>query len=75
MAHDSDAEGQTANEETPLLGDRQSGQQPESNEPDQQQAGGWLWGIFWAVVAALVLAVFIKGWIDAGGDVDVGGVA
>ncbi|PSR77522.1 mitochondrial carrier domain-containing protein [Coniella lustricola] len=38
-------------------------------EPPQSEArrtnSWWFWRILWAVAAALVLAVFIKGWVDA----------
>lgn len=30
----------------------------------------WLWRILWFIVAAIAIAVFVKGWIDAG-DTDV----
>lgn len=78
MAQDGDAENQThVNEQTPLLEDPQPDQQldPNGDEPKQKQkqASWYIWRIFWAIVAAVFLAIFIKGWIDAGGDVDVGG--
>jgi uncharacterized membrane protein YraQ (UPF0718 family) len=78
MAAGSDAENQTnIDEQTPLLDDHQSDQQPDqpvenSKGGSEKNASWYIWRIFWAIVAALVLAVFIKGWIDAGGDVDVG---
>ncbi|KUJ08750.1 mitochondrial carrier [Mollisia scopiformis] len=83
MAVEGDAENQTnVNEETPLLPEQQQQQQQQqqldqqSNEEDDEepkrtsQTSWYLWRIFWFIVAALVLAVFIKGWIDAGGDFD-----
>jgi uncharacterized membrane protein YraQ (UPF0718 family) len=76
MAHDSDAENQAnINEQTSLLNDQEVDQQPDPKAHDQKKASWYIWRIFWVIVAALVLAVFIKGWIDAGGDVDVGATA
>lgn len=73
MAHDSDAENQTdINEQTSLLNDHQTDQQLDPKGHDQKQTSWYVWRVFWAIVVAIVLAVFIKGWIDAGGDVDVG---
>lgn len=73
MARDGDAENQTnINEQTPLLDDDQLGQQPDQDDHEHKQAWWYVSRIFWAVVIAFVLAVFIKGWIDAGGDTDVG---
>lgn len=47
---------------------------PDHHEPAEPAAkrtkSWWAWRIFWTIAAALVLAVFIKGWIDAG-DTDV----
>lgn len=69
---------ENVNEETPLLIERQPDPEPESEqevdeEPKQTSNASWyLWRIFWFIIAALLLALFIKGWIDAGGDVDVG---
>ncbi|KAL0943480.1 mitochondrial carrier protein [Colletotrichum truncatum] len=34
-------------------------------EKPQRTTGWWLWRAFWAVLAIVVLAVFIKGWVDA----------
>jgi uncharacterized membrane protein YraQ (UPF0718 family) len=76
MAPGGDAENQANhNEYTSLLNDRQVDELPEQNEDEQKQVtevSWYLWRIFWAVVGALVLGVFIKGWVDAGGDVEVG---
>lgn len=73
-----DAENQTIiTEQTPLLGDHQadvSNQESDQNAkdvPEKKPPSWYIWRIFWAIVAALILALFIKGWIDAGGDVDV----
>ncbi|KAH6608596.1 hypothetical protein Trco_001942 [Trichoderma cornu-damae] len=71
MAREDDVETQTSHDEnTPLLGGEQSGHFPQEN--GKKSARWYLWRIFWAIVAALVLAVFIRGWIDADGDVSVG---
>jgi hypothetical protein len=76
MALESDAENQTnitSNEQTPLLADQHSGGQPEPDEVGQEkkQARWYVWRILWAILAVVVLVIFIKGWVDAGGDVDV----
>ncbi|KAK7753179.1 hypothetical protein SLS62_004912 [Diatrype stigma] len=34
-------------------------------EKRQRTRSWWAWRVFWAILAAAVLAVFIKGWIDA----------
>ncbi|KAF3762695.1 mitochondrial carrier [Cryphonectria parasitica EP155] len=61
-------------EETPLLAsqadeDRDEHQEAALLEPPQNETrrtkSWWFWRILWAVVAALILAVFIKGWVDA----------
>lgn len=58
----------TANDErAPLL------QQPSHGDdvPSQPRTWGWYaWRGFWAVLAAVIIGLFIKGWIDAD-DVDV----
>ena len=76
MAHDGevDSENQTpSNEETPLLNNELSNEEgePDPKGTEPKQASWWIWRIFWVIVATLVLAVFIKGWIDAGSDVNV----
>lgn len=82
MAQNTDTERQTptpSNEQTPLLGDHQPAQRPEEQpeEPEQSEeepkpkpTSWYLWRGFWFVLGALVLALFIKGWVDSG-DVDV----
>ena len=80
MAHvDDDAAGAETqiniDEQTPLLDNHQSDQQPDQNDHERKQASWYVWRILWAIVAAIVLVVFIKGWIDAGSDVDVRGTA
>lgn len=40
--------------------------EPQPQElPKQRTKTWWFWRILWTVLAALVLAVFIKGWVDA----------
>ncbi|KAF9877047.1 hypothetical protein CkaCkLH20_05313 [Colletotrichum karsti] len=38
---------------------------PEEEEKPQRTTSWWLWRAFWAILAIVVLAVFIKGWVDA----------
>ncbi|CAK7202062.1 hypothetical protein SEUCBS139899_004782 [Sporothrix eucalyptigena] len=72
-------------EETPLLGAagdeliRAEGsatpvaKDDDAAEPSTQQprpTSWYLWRAAWTLVAAFVLFIFIKGWVDAGGDVD-----
>ena len=74
MAHDDDAENQAnieSSEETPLLRDPEDTDEETDQKHEQKPASWYLWRIFWVILAALILALFIKGWIDAGGDVDV----
>ncbi|KAK1761744.1 mitochondrial carrier domain-containing protein [Phialemonium atrogriseum] len=72
MAHVGDLESQTNHhEETPLLNEEQLDQhQVDQKQPQKRRRSWYLWRIFWAVVAIVILTVFIKGWIDAGSDVD-----
>jgi uncharacterized membrane protein YraQ (UPF0718 family) len=82
MAQNQDAEGQapisnSSNEQTPLLADPQPDQNVEQQDEEVaekkvRKASWYIWRLFWFVIAALILAAFIKGWVDAGGDVDVG---
>lgn len=73
MTLENDVETQAAHSEsTPLLVGEQSGQpHPDQQENEKKSARWYLWRAFWVIAAALVLAVFIKGWIDADGDVNV----
>lgn len=41
-----------------------------SNEAQPRPTSWYVWRAVWTLVAALILFVFIKGWVDAGGDVD-----
>ncbi|XMA15616.1 hypothetical protein WAI453_008407 [Rhynchosporium graminicola] len=59
-------------EQSPLLGDHRPDQQ--IDEEDAVEKSGrttswWIWRAVWFIVAVLVLTLFIKGWVDAGGDV------
>ena len=78
ISRDSDVENRThiTSEDTPLLGDHLSEEEPDATdqkeEPEPKRATWYIWRAFWFVAGALVLAVFIKGWIDAGSDVNVG---
>ena len=73
MPHEVDLEDQTShNEETPLLSDERSDQQHvDQKEPEKIGSGSHFWKIFWALLAIVIFTFFIKGWIDAGSDVDV----
>jgi hypothetical protein len=73
MTRENDVETQAGHtESTPLLVGEQSVQShPEQQDNEKRPARWYLWRIFWAVAVALVLVVFIKGWIDADGDVNV----
>jgi hypothetical protein len=77
MAHEDDVDTENqrpaVDEETPLLTSELTGeeQEPDPKEPEPTPASWWIWRVFWFIVAALVLALFIKGWIDAGSDVNV----
>lgn len=44
---------------------------PDEIEPQTRNTSWYIWRIFWSILAIAALALFIKGWIDAGGDVDV----
>ena len=76
MALAVDAENQAnSNEQTPLLNNHDSDERPESpdQKPSQRRPVSWyLWKLLWVIGTALILTVFVKGWIDAGGDVEVG---
>jgi hypothetical protein len=77
MAHegDVDTENRTAavDEETPLLINDELAAEEQELDPKQPEptwARRYFWRVFWVIVAAFILAVFIKGWIDAGSDVN-----
>jgi len=44
---------------------------PEEDKKRERRFSWYFWRIFWFIVAVLIIAVFVKGWVDAGGDVDV----
>ena len=82
-----DEERQTAaTEHTPLLGestdagairdvageDGEDGNTPKQGAVSEPKTRSWYaWRAFWTLLGAGVLFLFIKGWVDAGGDVDV----
>jgi len=74
--HDSSSSSTLRDEQTPLLGDHRSDDQHRDAATDEdestvvRQASWYAWRAFWAVCAAVVIGLFIKGWIDAGADVD-----
>lgn len=61
-------------EQSPLLQDQRSDHEQDADqdipELKRRRASWYIWRVVWAIFAALVLAVFIKGWVDAG-DVNV----
>ena len=77
MAADAEQQGVPTNEQTPLLNDHLSNHSFEDQVGDDSERvepksiSWYVWRVFWAIVAILVLALFIKGWVDAGADVDV----
>lgn len=58
-------------EESPLLNDRAEDRQDHDGEEKRTPLSWYAWRLFWTIIAAFVLVIFIKGWIDAG-DVNVG---
>lgn len=73
MASSRDIEGAvTPSERSPLLAPRPS--EDGGSLPDEPKVGSrkwrYAWRGFWVVFVTLIVAVFIKGWIDAD-DVDV----
>lgn len=61
-SHSQAGEGRTEHEEAVLL-------EPPQSETRHTKSW-WFWRILWTLLAVLILAVFIKGWVDAK-DVDV----
>lgn len=59
-------------EESPLLDDHQPDQQLDQNENNPRPASFYIWRVVWVTLAALILGVFIKGWIDGSDYADVG---
>lgn len=78
VSHDPESQTtDTSNEETPLLTESTEHESDHEEEedvpaPEKKEPSWYIWRISWAIFAALVLAVFIKGWVDSGGDVEVG---
>ncbi|KAG9242653.1 mitochondrial carrier domain-containing protein [Calycina marina] len=81
MAHEEEIEtesqsplrsGSTADEETPLLGSQDSTEVETDDEVEvkRRPTSWWVWRGLWVIIATSVLALFIKGWVDAGGDID-----
>ncbi|KAH7304310.1 mitochondrial carrier domain-containing protein [Stachybotrys elegans] len=86
MADTTDLEGQSrrdefpvntaANEQTPLLGHgppyegEPEGDKIQKDEGRLNRVRWYLWRITWIIIFGLLLAVFIKGWVDAGSDVN-----
>jgi hypothetical protein len=63
---------QRSTEQTPLLAEQpQDSARDEADneaepEPTPKRPKSWYaWRIFWAVLAIVILAVFIKGWVDS----------
>ncbi|EMR62517.1 putative mitochondrial carrier protein [Eutypa lata UCREL1] len=60
-------------EQTPLLEEQEPPPRDEHEEaalleppaPGKRTWGWWAWRAFWTILVAVILAVFIKGWIDA----------
>lgn len=62
-------------EQTALLGDDRSHVEDDRSvrsdaestpqEPEARPRSWYAWRIFWAVIAIVVIGVFVKGWIDA----------
>lgn len=75
MAVERNPESQTrANEETHLLVDPESQHHEEDADiksGENSNASWYAWRLFWVIVAAVVIGVFVKGWIDSGSDVNV----
>lgn len=77
-----DEERQTAaTEHTPLLGESTdaAGSNDDNNAsdttkqdiaPEPKTKSWYAWRVFWTLLGAGILFIFIKGWVDAGGDVD-----
>lgn len=62
-----------SDEQTPLLvgphaepDTEQAGTEPEIEPTPEKRPRSWYaWRLFWAILAIIVLAVFIKGWVDS----------
>ena len=72
MAREGDVENQpSSHEQTPLLHEVQSDQPSNLSDHENKRTRRYAWRIFWTIAAAFVVVIFVKGWIDAGSDVDV----
>lgn len=72
--HPPAATARPPDEETPLLVNSvEDGDEIQEGVKDSEPrpASWYIWRALWTLLAALVLAIFIKGWIDAGSDVNV----
>lgn len=73
-SNDPEHDAVATTEETPLLQNQSDIQQQTGDTNDQQgpkHLSFYAWRIFLLVAAVLVAVLFIKGWVDAGSDVDV----
>ncbi|KAJ4122948.1 hypothetical protein NW768_009939 [Fusarium equiseti] len=54
-------------EQTPLLADQHPDtEHPETEPTPEKRPKSWYaWRVFWAILAIVILSVFIKGWIDS----------
>lgn len=73
MAINSDAENQPiVDEESPLLVNHQPEQQLDQPENSPKPTSFYVWRIVWVTLAALLIGVFIKGWIEGSDYANVG---
>ncbi|EFY91635.1 mitochondrial carrier protein [Metarhizium acridum CQMa 102] len=71
MAREGDIESQSnPREETPLLNGEPSSPRVDYPESEPRRGSCGYWRLVWAVLGVVVGIVFIKGWINAGSDVD-----
>lgn len=68
----------TATEQTPLIEEQSPVAPPAADDADDadestvRRSPTWyLWRLFWAIAAVLVITAFATAWIEAGGDVEV----
>ena len=65
-------------EETPLLANESAypdssseGSSEGSDDEPQERAPSWyIWRVLWLLAGLLIVALFVKGWVDADGDVE-----
>jgi hypothetical protein len=75
MAAQPQQEGQrTYTEETPLLVDESASSILDSETQDKEAIkrplSWYVWTVTWVLGCALILALFVKAWLDADGDVE-----